>query len=50
MSMGRAIITTDAPGSRETVRNEEMGYLYQLVLWGLVENGELIQRFGQRSY
>ena len=29
---------------------KKMGYLYQLVLWGLVENGELIQRFGQRSY
>jgi len=27
MSMGRAMITTDAPGSRETVRNEENGLL-----------------------
>ena len=29
---------------------KKMGYLYQLVLWELVENGELIKGFGQRSY
>ena len=57
MSMGRAIITTDAPGCRETVRSEENGLLVPVcsvdelakAMLRFVENGELVQRFGQRS-
>ena len=57
MSMGRAIITTDAPGCRETVRNEDNGLLVPVcavaelakAMLRFVENGELVQRFGQRS-
>ena len=57
MSMGRAIITTDAPGCRETVRNEDNGLLVPIcsvdelvkAMLKFVENGELVQRFGQRS-
>ena len=58
MSMGRAIITTDAPGCRETVSNEDNGLLVPVgsihelanAMLRFVENGELIQRLGQRSY
>lgn len=58
MSMGRAIITTDAPGCRETVKNEDNGLLVPVrssdelakAMLRFVENNELIQRFGQRSY
>jgi glycosyltransferase involved in cell wall biosynthesis len=57
MSMGRAVITTDAPGCRETVRNEDNGLLVPVgsvdelvkAMLKFVENGELVQRFGQRS-
>ena len=57
MSMGRAIITTDAPGCRETVRSEDNGLLVPVcsvdelvkAMLKFVENGELVQRFGQRS-
>ena len=57
MSMGRAIITTDAPGCRETVRSEDNGLLVSVcsvdelvkAMLKFVENGELVQRFGQRS-
>ena len=57
MSMGRAIITTDAPGCRETVRSEDNGLLVPIcsvdelvkAMLRFVENGELVQRFGQRS-
>jgi glycosyltransferase involved in cell wall biosynthesis len=57
MSMGRAIITTDAPGCRETVRNEDNGLLVPVgsvdelakAMLRFVANGELILRMGQRS-
>jgi glycosyltransferase involved in cell wall biosynthesis len=57
MSMGRAVITTDAPGCRETVRNEDNGLLVPVgsvdelakAMLKFVENAELVQRFGQRS-
>jgi glycosyltransferase involved in cell wall biosynthesis len=57
MSMGRAIITTDAPGCRETVRSEDNGLLVPIcsvdelvkAMLKFVENSELVQRFGQRS-
>ncbi len=57
MSMGRAIITTDAPGCRETVINGENGFLVPVrSVDGLVEamkvlaaNPELIAHMGRRS-
>ena len=57
MSMGRAIITTDSPGCRETVRSEDNGLLVPIcsvdelvkAMLKFVENSELVQRFGQRS-
>jgi glycosyltransferase involved in cell wall biosynthesis len=57
MSMGRAIITTDAPGCRETVRVEDNGLLVPVrsveelakAMLRFVENEELVLRMGQRS-
>jgi len=57
MSMGRAIITTDAPGCRETVRVEDNGLLVPIgsvdelakAMLRFVENEELVLRMGQRS-
>ena len=57
MSMGRAIITTDAPGCRETVRVEDNGLLVPVgsvdelakAMLRFVENDELVLRMGQRS-
>ena len=57
MSMGRVIITTDAPGCRETVIDGENGYLVPVrdsaaiaeKMLCFVENPELIQTMGQRS-
>ena len=57
MSMGRAIITTDTPGCRETVRNEYNGLLVPVrsvdelakAMLRFMENEELILTFGQRS-
>ena len=57
MSMGRAVITTDAPGCRETVRDEDNGLLVPVgsvdelakAMLRFIENGELVQRFGRRS-
>lgn len=57
MSMGRAIITTDAPGCRETVRNEVNGLLipprdadalYEAML-RFVKDPELAARMGRES-
>lgn len=57
MAMGRPIITTDAPGCRETVVNGENGYLvpvqnsealYQKMVQ-LAESPELVQQMGQAS-
>jgi len=57
MAMGRPIITTDAPGCRETVVNGENGYLvpvkdseslYQKMVQ-LAESPELVQQMGQVS-
>jgi len=57
MSMGRAIITTDTPGCRETVRNEDNGLLVPVrsvdklaqAMLIFLENAELAERFGKRS-
>ena len=57
MSMGRAIITTDAPGCRETVIHGENGFLVPVrSVEGLIEamkvfiaKPELISQMGQRS-
>ncbi|WP_295628974.1 glycosyltransferase family 4 protein [uncultured Nitrosomonas sp.] len=57
MSMGRAIITTDAPGCRETVRAEDNGLLVPVgsvnelakAMLRFMENEELVLRMGQRS-
>jgi len=57
MAMGRPIITTDAPGCRETVTNGENGYLvpvqdseslYQKMVQ-LVESPELVKQMGEVS-
>jgi glycosyltransferase involved in cell wall biosynthesis len=57
MSMGRAIITTDAPGCRETVINGMNGFLVpvksidELVLCmkKFIDNTELVIQFGRQS-
>lgn len=57
MSMGRAIITTDAPGCRETVINGENGFLVPVrsvdglveAMKAFIENSELVAQMGQRS-
>jgi glycosyltransferase involved in cell wall biosynthesis len=57
MASGRAIITTDAPGCRETVVHGENGYLVPVknvqelyaAMERLVLNPELISSMGQRS-
>ncbi len=57
MSMGRPVITTDAPGCRETVIDGENGYLVpvksveQLItsMKKFLSNPETIQHFGTRS-
>lgn len=57
MAMGRAIITTDAPGCRETVIQGENGFLVEVKsVTGLVDamqqfihKPELIEQMGQRS-
>jgi glycosyltransferase involved in cell wall biosynthesis len=57
MAMGRPIITTDAPGCRETVVNGENGYLVPVKdcealfkkMVKLVESPELIVQMGQAS-
>lgn len=57
MAMGRAVITTDAPGCRETVVDGDNGYLVAVksadelaqAMLRLIENPELIAAMGQRS-
>lgn len=57
MSMGRAIITTDAPGCRETVKDGETGFLVSVKdadavadkMLEIIENPELIKTMGQKS-
>ena len=57
MAMGRAIITTDVPGCRETVVDGQNGFLVPVrdanalaqAMLRFVENPELIVRMGQRS-
>lgn len=58
MAMGRPIITTDAPGCRETVKNSENGYLVPIksslalaeVMERFITNPRLIQLMGEQSY
>jgi len=58
MSIGRAIITTDAPGCRETVKDGENGFLIPLFdvetlsekMIYLIEHPEEIVRMGNESY
>lgn len=57
MAMGRAIITTDAPGCRETVISGENGFLVPVqsvdalvhAMMQFLETPELAQRMGKRS-
>ena len=57
MSMGRAIITTDAPGCRETVVHGENGYLVEVksvqslvdAMKKFLEQPELVLQMGKRS-
>lgn len=57
MSMGRPIVTTDAPGCRETVREGENGYLVPprtveplaAAMERLIQHPERISQMGQRS-
>lgn len=57
MSMGRAIITTDAPGCRETVIDNDNGFLVPVksvealvvAMKNLIDNPDLIKKMGQRS-
>lgn len=57
MSMGRAIITTDAPGCKETVINNDNGFLVPVksvdalvaAMKQFINNPELAQKMGKRS-
>lgn len=57
MSMGRAIITTDAPGCRETVINGKNGYLVEVqsvdslvdAMKKFIEAPEIIESMGKAS-
>lgn len=57
MAMGRAIVTTDAPGCRETVINNDNGFLVPVrdvaaladTMQRFIESPELIARMGSRS-
>ena len=57
MAMGRAIITTDAPGCRETVIQGENGFLVEVksvtslvdAMQEFINKPELIEQMGQRS-
>lgn len=57
MAMGRAIITTDAPGCRETVLNGENGYLVQVksaeslaeAMQKIILQPDLAKKMGKRS-
>ena len=57
MAMGRAVITTDAPGCRETVVDGDNGFLVSIkdadalaqAMLRFIEHPELITQMGQRS-
>ena len=57
MAMGRAVITTDAPGCRETVVDGDNGFLVPVkdadalaqAMLRFIEQPELIAQMGQRS-
>ena len=57
MAMGRAIVTTDAPGCRETVRHEENGFLVKVkcvdslvdALESFIDDPALAERMGRAS-
>lgn len=57
MAMGRAIVTTDAPGCRETVVDGDNGFLVPVkcvdglaqAMQRFIDNPDLIARMGQRS-
>ena len=57
MAMGRAIITTDTPGCRQTVIDNENGFLVpvksvdalEVAMQRFIDNSSLILRMGQRS-
>ena len=57
MAMGRAVITTDAPGCRETVLDGDNGFLVPVkdtdalaqAMLRFIEQPELIAQMGQRS-
>lgn len=57
MSMGRAIITTDVPGCRETVKDSENGFLVPIkdaealakAMLKFIEQPELVASMGKRS-
>lgn len=58
MSMGRAVIVTDAPGCRETVKDKKTGFLVPIgdskaladTMCRFIENPELIKEMGEKSY
>jgi glycosyltransferase involved in cell wall biosynthesis len=57
MAMGRPIVTTNAPGCRETVIDRDNGFLVPVkdaealatAMEKFIEQPELIKRMGQRS-
>ncbi|MGN0538226.1 MAG: glycosyltransferase family 4 protein [Candidatus Fimenecus sp.] len=57
MSMGRAVITTDAPGCRETVQNGETGFLVPVKdadalaekMLAFIENPQWVSEMGAKS-
>jgi glycosyltransferase involved in cell wall biosynthesis len=57
MAVGRAIVTTDAPGCRETVIDGENGFLVPIgdavalagAMIRLLENPDVIESFGRKS-
>jgi len=57
MAMGRAVITTDAPGCRETVVDGDNGFLVPVkdvdalaaAMIKMIENPDLVARMGERS-
>jgi glycosyltransferase involved in cell wall biosynthesis len=57
MSMGRPVITTDAPGCRETVRDGETGYLVPVKdgkavaekMLAFIEDPSLVERMGNAA-
>lgn len=58
MAMGRAVITTDAPGCRETVIEGDNGYLIpvrdvdalEAAMQAFIDTPALVQTMGRRSY